>query len=150
LHVALAVEGVTCTGIEIAGDRHNGACQALARAEAAGLLAPGRCSFRHQDVLTADLPSAKHGGATVLFVSSTCFPHRLLNRLARRVAALPGRVTFVCFRRPPPRIAALLGTAAKVSCQTSWSRRVTMHIYRRFTESAPAANMAPPRHWDAR
>lgn len=125
LHVALSVEGVTCVGIEIAGNRHRSACVALQQAEERGMIAAGRCVFRHQDLLDADLR-----GATVLFANSTCFPQKLLNRVARRVADLPGPLTFVTLHRLSPRLAARFHAVTTHDCHTSWSSHVAMHVYR--------------------
>lgn len=125
LQVALAVPGVRCIGIEIDGARHASACEALRRAEACGLLEPGRCVLHHGDIRQADL-----GNATVLFAHSTCFPAKMLGALARRIAA-PGRpVTLVTTSLLSGRAAKLLAFAATRACQLSWDKHHRMHVYR--------------------
>jgi hypothetical protein len=129
LGVALEVPGVTCVGLEIDAERHERASAVLRRAEEKGWLTPGCCTLRHEDARLGDLE-----GATVLFANSTCFPPALLNRLARRVAALPRPVTFATFRALPPRVARLFDPVAASPCHTSWSKHVTLHVYRRRLE----------------
>jgi hypothetical protein len=126
LHVAMAVPGVRCRGIEIAGARHEAACDALRRAEAAGLISGGRVDFRHQDLLKADLSDA-----TILFANSTCFSARLLGRLAARICRLDRNVTFVSLQRLSRRAERAFSPAEKRRCATSWDRMNTMHVYRR-------------------
>lgn len=126
LGVALRVPGIRCIGIEISGARHAGACQALHRAEALGWLEPGRCTFRHADALNADL-----SGATILFANSTCFPEKLLGSIARKVAALDGPLTFVTLQRLPAGPDRMFEHVATRVCQTSWTKRCDMHLYRR-------------------
>ena len=125
LQVALAVDGAMAMGFEIDGDRHAYAATALARAEAEGLLAPGRCTFLHADLLTADLSAG-----TVFFANSICFPPILLNAMARRIAALPGRRVFATLSGLPPRLSAAFAMHEQRTCQTSWSPGVRLHVYR--------------------
>jgi SAM-dependent methyltransferase len=132
LHVALMVPETLCLGIEIDRDRHRRASAARDRAEAMGLLLPGRCEFRNKDLRKTDF-----GGGTVYFANSTCFPDRFLGFLARRVAAMPGRPIFATFRKLPPRIERLFDLHAEASCQTTWSSAVSLTVYRRKAAAAP-------------
>jgi Histone methylation protein DOT1 len=131
LQVALEVPDVTCLGLEIDAQRHEHASAALRRAEEKGWLAPGRCMLRHEDARSADLQ-----GATVLFANSTCFEPALLSALGRRVADLPRPVTFATLRELPPRTARLFEPVGDSPCHTSWSKHVTVHVYRRSLESS--------------
>jgi len=126
LRVALAVPGVRCIGIEIDGARHASACEALRRAEACGVLEPGRCVFRHGDIRQADL-----GNATVFFAHSTCFPAAMLGAVARRIAAQERAATLVTTSRLKGRVGKLLAFVATRACQLSWDRHHRMHLYRR-------------------
>lgn len=128
--VALAVPGIRCVGIEISSNRYQGACRALHRAEASGLLEPGRCAFRHADLLHDDLT-----GATVLFANSTCFPAALLSGLARKVAALGRPVTLVTLQDLPKRAGPGFEHVATRVCQTSWNKHHDMHVYRARCEA---------------
>jgi SAM-dependent methyltransferase len=125
LHVALAIPGTICVGIEIDQERHRFACAVRDRAEALGLIAPGICEFRNEDLSKADF-----SGGTVYFANSTCFQERFLNGLARRVAAMPDAAIFATFRELPPRVADLFDTEAGGHCQTSWNPAVRLHVYR--------------------
>ena len=129
LGVALEVPDVTCLGLEIDAERHKRASAVLRRAEEKGWLASGRCTLRHEDARLGNLE-----GATVLFANSTCFPPALLNRLARRVGALPRPVTFATLRALPPGVARLFDLVAASPCHTSWSKHVTVYVYRRGLE----------------
>jgi len=131
LKVALAVPGVRCIGIEIDGARHAGACEALRRAEACGVLEPGRCVFRHGDIRQADFCPA-----TVLFAHSTCFPAAMLGTVARRIAAQDRAVTLVTTRRLTGRAGTLLAFVATRACQLSWDRHHRMHLYRSWGDEA--------------
>jgi len=111
LQVALAVSGVRCIGIEIDGARHASACEALRRAEALGVLEPGRCAFRHGDIRRADL-----GNATVFFAHSTCFSAPMLGAVARRIAAQERAATLVTTRRLTGRAGTLLAFVATRAC----------------------------------
>jgi len=126
LQVALAVPGVRCIGIEIDGDRHASACEALRRAEACGALEPGRCVLLHGDIRRADL-----GSATVLFAHATCFPAAMLGSVARRIAAQDRKVTLVTTSKLSARAARLLAFAGSRACQLSWDKRHRIHLYRR-------------------
>jgi len=126
LQVALTVPGVRCIGIEIDGVRHASACEALRRAEACGMLEPGRCVFQHGDVRQAHL-----GNATVFFAHSTCFPAAMLGGLARRIAAQDRTVTLVTTRRLTSRAGTLLAFVATRACQLSWDKHQRMHLYQR-------------------
>jgi hypothetical protein len=126
LQVALAVPGVRCIGIEIDGARHASACEALRRAEACGVLEPGRCVFRHEDIRQADFCLA-----TVLFAHSTCFPAAMLGAVARRMAAQERAGTLVTTSRLTGRAGKLLAFVATRACQLSWDKHHRMHLYRR-------------------
>jgi hypothetical protein len=125
LQVALAVPGVRCIGIEIDGARHASACEALRRAEACGVLEPGRCVFWHGDIRQADFPPA-----TVFFAHSTCFPAAMLGAVARRIAAQDQAATLVTTRRLTGRAGTLLAFVATRACKLSWDRHHRMHLYR--------------------
>jgi hypothetical protein len=125
LRVALAVPGVRCIGIEIDGARHASACEALRRAEACGVLEPGRCVFRHGDIRQADFSPA-----TVFFAHSTCFPAAMLGAVARRIAAQERAGTLVTTSRLTGRAGTLLAFIATRACQLSWDKHHLMHLYR--------------------
>lgn len=126
LHVALAVPGSTCLGIEIDRQRHSVACAVRDRAEARGLLDPGRCVFRNADLRTTDFT-----GGTVYFANSTCFPRRLLGYLVGCLAAMPDPLVFAMFTELSARVARGFDRENTTRCQTSWSNHVRLHVYRR-------------------
>lgn len=134
LHVALAVPGTTCLGIEIDRQRHRIACAVRDRAELEGLLAPGRCSFRNADLRTTDF-----AGGTVYFANSTCFPKRLLGHLVGCLAAMPGPLVFATFTELSIRAARGFDREDTTHCQTSWSNHVRLRVYRRGSATTGAS-----------
>lgn len=124
LSVAMQVPGVTSLGIEIDAERFAIASMALGKAEAAGFVAPGRTRFVHADARGYDL-----SGGSVFYVCSTCFPRRLLNQLARNVAAVPGARVFASMQPLSSRVAARFAAQTTHRCPASWSSQTDIHLY---------------------
>jgi SAM-dependent methyltransferase len=124
LSVALHVPGITAIGIEIDADRFAIAESIRLKAEARGLIAPTRIRYVHADLNDADLT-----GGTVYYVCSTCFPIRLLNRLARTVAAMPGVRVFASMHPLSPRLAACFAEHQTVPCPATWASYTDIHLY---------------------
>jgi len=124
ISIVLLVPGVTALGIEIDTARHTMALNALAMAESKALIPRNRARFLHADAGTVNLT-----GGTVFFACSTCFPQRLMNRLARKIAALPTTRVFVSLTELPPRVAACFASQEDHACTVSWSPYARFYLY---------------------
>ncbi len=124
LQVAIVARPALAIGVEIERSRHETAVRARDRAVRLGLLEDSRCVFRNENLLATDLD-----GATVLFANALCFSGRLMRGLFRRVTTLGRPVTFVSLHAEdrPPRRLELVDTHI---CETSWTARETVHVYR--------------------
>ena len=131
LSVAMLVPSITAIGIEIDAKRFAIAESIRQKAEFANHIAPNRIRYHLADLKDADL-----AGGTVYYVCSTCFPPRLLNHLARAVAAQPGARVFASMHPLPPRVAACFADHQAVSCPATWASYTDIHLYR-VTAPAP-------------
>ncbi len=124
LQVAMAARPALAMGIEIERSRHETAQRARDRAVRLGLLERSSCVFRNEDLLATDLD-----GVTVLFANAVCFSGRLMRGLFRRVLTLGRPITFVSLHAEPrpPRRLRLVETHR---CETSWSARENLFVYR--------------------
>lgn len=122
LLAAATTPAARCIGVELSRGRLAAARAALARAEAARLISPGRCRFRQEDLFATDLHDV-----TVAYCCSTAFPDIALDKLATRLSELPRLRLWATLREP--RRAPGFRLVRCLRLDTSWKRRERVLLY---------------------
>jgi H3 lysine-79-specific histone-lysine N-methyltransferase len=122
IHAALATDVGLAIGVEMSKTRHEIARSVVKKARQQGLDVSA-CRFRNADLLRTSLR-----GATVLYSCNTAFSDAFLTTMTDRIARLPLGVRFVSAvdLDPHPRLEHI----DVLRLDTTWRRRLRVHIYR--------------------
>lgn len=111
-------------GLELSRERVERGAPVLAEARRRRLPGARRVELRHGDMMTADIDDA-----TVIYTCSTAFSTAFMNRLARRLAALPRLRTVASLQDFDVHRGFELVEIHRLDA--SWKRRTKVHVYAR-------------------